>query len=188
MWSDSATASATSVTGMDRLDIEISDPEMERGSKVASTPPTSTQSSTLSESRPGPTNTELSNGSSSVSSPSIAPSSGGVDPSPTDKGEAEPGEESTEEGSARSTPSAVTGKEDSNVGDGSSVTSNSTSLTKGSEPSVMVEADGSVFIRGDDDYIKNREDIVTAVRGDTQAPSVASNKVKLSNKLMYSLD
>ncbi len=53
-----------------------------------------------------------------------------------------------------------------------------------SEPSVRVEEDGSVFIKGDENYSKNRDAIVPALGGERSS----NNKIKLENKLLYSLD
>ncbi len=59
-------------------------------------------------------------------------------------------------------------------------------------PAVRVEEDGSVFIRGDSGYMRERDTITAALGGGQQQPATTdhtpSSRVKLSNKLLYSLD
>ena len=184
MWSDSATASSA-VKG-DHLDIQITDPELRN--------------------REG-----KGNGGSEVATPtaSTAEQSGKV---PSDSGEAKINTEriKLKESTGKvATPSGATAREDNAGASAAGEIENSTE-TKGtgpsnpvrqtspeidSVPSVKVEADGSVFIRGDGDYVKNRDDVVAALKEEeaggtdtAQAPSAGRSKVKLSNKLLYSLD
>ena len=61
-------------------------------------------------------------------------------------------------------------------------------------PVLRVEEDGSVFIRGDSGYMKDRETIKAAINGGDEVTTTGhhhhhpSSKVTLSNKLLYSLD
>lgn len=170
VWSDSATASST-VQG-DKLDIHITDPELKNGEDTGER-----------------------NGESEIATLTTAEQSDGV---PSDSGEGKITTELKESTEAESTPSAGTVREDTTS---VSAAAESSAETKAqtvsspeidSVPSVKVEADGSVFIRGNSDYIKNRDSVVAALKeeeADTaQGPSTARSKVKLSNKLLYSLD
>lgn len=161
VWSDSATASATTAAGEERIDIEIVDPELE--AKMDNSTSTS----------PGHNNS--------------------VSKIPND--DKEVSQDKTDAGKRTlmlSGSSQGEGVENVDSSKDPPVTENSSLEETGSKPSVRVEADGSVFIRGDSDYLKNREEVKVALKGEGETvhpePSAASGKVKLSNKLLYSLD
>ena len=66
------------------------------------------------------------------------------------------------------------------------------SVNSNSEPVLRVEEDGSIFIRGDKNYMKDRDTVVSALGGEEPGKEDTSlntgTNIKLSNKLLYSLD
>lgn len=170
LWSSAATVSATLSADKDRLDIAIKDPGKE--DSVAT-------NGAITEEGPS----EETMGSSSIQRVSSSHVNGTVDGATV--------EEVINGDVAISGPAAT-------VATSSPGTDATTDATSGpatdsgpatSEPAVMVNEDGSVFIQGGEDYSQNREAIISALAGGSEdtSPPVAS-KVKFSNTLLYSLD
>ena len=59
--------------------------------------------------------------------------------------------------------------------------------SKTASASVKVDPDGSVFVQADENYLRERDNILPVIEGKrgTEAPG---NQLKLSNDLLYSLD
>lgn len=66
------------------------------------------------------------------------------------------------------------------------------SVNGNTQETLKVEPDGSVFIRGDTDYLRDRESIKLVLGGEkntTGTHDLTSNKeINLTNKFLYSLD
>lgn len=174
------------VAEKDRLDIEIKDPDRENGVAQPHTSRGAERTGTKGNGKHS-NGEALSNGPPSTV---VLPGNGLAPDKPetTLKG-------SISGGVVKDTIGSSVGDKVSSTTEGITSTDSLTAAMKGvslestDEPVVRVEEDGSVFIRGDSDYMRDREAVLSALgTGGEKNTTDLSNKVKFSNKLLYSLD